>query len=263
LRLIGKFYADESGERTYNIMQELTRALSASTPPSPLAIPSTLFYDPIHHFIAQERVDGIPYTDLIGHPEYRSYLRLAGEGLAALHMQHTSLGNLKWLPDHITDLIHPHPVELQEQMPLHRSLVERLLDMMIEQERACKHKIVATPIHRNFQLPQLFYSQERVWLIGWDMFAKGDPALDVGNFVVYLQTQPTNRSDRAIEAFFEGYFTDSPLGLLERVPIYAAFTYLRLACERFRQQDAGWREQVQNLLLRGEECLSGKSIGRW
>src|SRR6185295_12539802 len=64
LRLIGKFYADESGERTYRNMQELTRALAHSAGsslqnagPPMLAIPQALFYDPTNHFIAQQRVD--------------------------------------------------------------------------------------------------------------------------------------------------------------------------------------------------------------
>jgi aminoglycoside phosphotransferase (APT) family kinase protein len=258
LRLIGKFYADERGERTYRTMQDLTRTIAQSASPSLLAIPQALFYDPANRFIAQQRVDGASYTDLIQRRDYRQYLQMAGQALAILHTQDYPLGQPARLQDHLADLV--HPAELCQQMPEYSARVEALIAAMEARERGWKEQIRPTPIHRDFHPRQLFYGQGRVWLTGWDLFAKGDPALDIGNFIVYLQTHLTHHREQAIHAFIEAYFADRPLLILERVPLYAALTYLRQAYHRLRIKETGWRDQVQDLLLHSEQCLSNQSI---
>jgi aminoglycoside phosphotransferase (APT) family kinase protein len=260
--LIGKFYADDSGARTFRVMQELTQALSQAAPRSPLALPQALLYDPTHRFIAQQRVEGVSYRELAHRRDYRQYFRLAGQALGTLHAQEVWLDPPTRLRDHLSALIQPHPLTLAERLPAHRPLIERLLTTMGAQERSWRAQVEPAPIHRNFQPRQLFYSQGRVWVIDWDHFTNGDPALDVATFVVALQTQLSQRRGPAIESFLEGYFADRPLGLLERVPLYAALAYLRLASACFRQQAPGWLANVQDLLLRSAKCLDEKGFGR-
>lgn len=264
LTLIGKFYADETGEQTYRIMRVLMTTLSQTGTTPLLAIPQPLFYDPVRRFLAQERAEGVPYRELLSRSDYRKNFRLAGKALAMLHAQRVPAGETKWIRDHLTELIHPHPMRLAEQIPWYRPLVERLIETMGEREKEWKKEIDVSPLHRDFHLRQLFYGQDQVWVIDWDLFAKGDPALDVGNFVVYLKTHLTQRCLPSIDAFLEGYFSDRPSSILERVPLYEALTYLRLACKRFRLKGDYWREKVNEMLLRSEKCLMGKSAcGTW
>ncbi|MBI2875297.1 MAG: aminoglycoside phosphotransferase family protein [Candidatus Tectomicrobia bacterium] len=260
LTLIGKFYADETGRQTYQVMQILAQILSRMQAPPLLAIPQALFYDPRRYLIFQQRVEGVPYGELLNRRDSRNCFRLAGKALAFLHSQKVPVGEEKWMGDHLRELIHPHPSELHEQIPSYRPRVEGLIQSMTEKERTWKEEIEVAPLHRDFHLRQLFYGQGRVWLIDWDLFARGDPALDLGNFLVYLKTHLTQRGSPSIDAFLEGYFSDRPSSILKRVPLYEAFTYLRLACKRFRLKGDHWEEKVNEMLLRSERCLMEESI---
>lgn len=258
LRLIGKFYADERGAPTYQAMRALSSALDHTATPALLAIPAALFYSPQLRLLAQAHVAGRPYNTLAGQRDFRAYLRLAGRALAELHTLPVALGTPLELADHLHDLIHPHPLELAVRVPEFHTRIEQLLSALAARERAAPRPVAAAPIHRDFHLRQLFYGQQRVWLIDWDLFACGDPALDVGNFLVYLRTHLGARADAACDAFLAGYCADhASHATLHRSPIYQAFTYLRLACKRFRLQGQCWRDQADTMLRRGEACLAG------
>lgn len=258
--LVGKSYADERGQQTFQIMRELSRTLAQQPEPNVLGIPQALFYDPGLRLLAQQRVAGVPYRDLIDRPDLTGYLRLAGKALSTLHSQNIAVGREVWLRDHIADLIVPGPRALCEQVPEYRARVEALVEAMEDRERAWQPTTVVGPIHRDFHLRKLLYAQGRAWLVDWDLFARGDTALDIGSFIAHLQLQLPNQHKRAIGAFISGYFEERPLLLLERVPLYAAFTYLKLACRRFALREPRWNDQVRDLLQRAETCLVMNTI---
>ncbi|NKE73766.1 phosphotransferase family protein [Candidatus Manganitrophus noduliformans] len=250
---VAKFYQDERGEETSRVMETLSK--EHQRPVSLLAVPRSLYYDPGARFAVQQFVEGVPFPELITLPNSRRYFVLAGKALAGLHARAVPVGEIRWLSDHLIDLIHPHPLLLAEQIPSYRSRIDSILKALHEwEERVVDHRAHA-PIHRDFHLRQLFYGDDRVWLVDWDLFAKGDPALDVGNFIVYLTTRLPERAASSIDAFLEGYFSLQPADLLKRVPLYRAFTFLRLACKRFRLKEEDWEEKVEGLLFRAERAL--------
>lgn len=258
--VIGKFYADETGSRTYGTMRMLEDALALAPARPLLAVPRALFYDPERRFLAQQRVEGTPFPALVQRADYRDYFHHAGRALALLHNQPLPAGRAKLLDDHLGELIHPHPRALCAQLPEHRATVRALLAGMAASERRWRDAVEVAPLHRDFHLRQLFFGQDRVWLIDWDLFAHGDPALDIGNFLVYLRTHLGEQARPAGDAFLDGYFTDRPAALAARVPTYMAFTYLRLACKRFRLQGVGWQNRVGEMLCRAERCLAEEII---
>ena len=258
--LIGKSYTDERGQQTFQIMRELSRTLAQQPDQTVLGIPQALFYDPGLRLLAQQRVAGVPYRELIDRPDLPSYLRLAGKALSTLHSQTMAVGREVWLSDHLADLVAPHPRALCEQLPEYRARVEALVEAMQDKERALRPQIAVGPIHRDFHLRKLLYAQGRAWLVDWDLFARGDAALDLGSFIAHLQLQLSSQHRHALGAFIDGYFENRPLMLLERVPLYAAFTYLKLACQRLAQRDARWEDQARDLLQRSETCLMTNAI---
>ncbi len=254
--LIGKFYADEGGRRTYAVMRRLARALSGTVPAPLLAVPEALFYDPERRLVVQRRADGVPFRELLGRRDYRRYFRLAGTAIADLHTQTVPLGERKGIRDHLRELVHPHPLELGDALPQHRPVIEALLKALGERERSWNGTVEVAPLHRDIHLGQLFYGRGRVWLVDWDLFSKGDPALDVGNFLVYLKTHVGDKARPAIDACLEGYVSNSSPSVLERAPVYEAFTYLRLACKHFRLKREGWRGSMKEMLRKSEQSLS-------
>ncbi len=258
LRVIGKFYADDTGLHTYRVMRELSARL-AGPPRSPLAIPRPLAYDRSRRLLLQERVPGIPFTKLVGQDGDPSLCRLAGRVLACLHGLPLRLGRQTWLPDHLRELVRPHPRRLAEAFPEYRGLVEAVLAEISERERSWRGRVAPAPLHRDFHLRQLFRDGERsdrAWLIDWDCYAKGDPAFDVAYFVAYLRSHLGRRAESFVETFLDGYATGRPgSALLRRLPTYEAFNYLRRACRRFRLRDTGWKTEMRAMLARAAARL--------
>src|SRR5262249_52876352 len=95
LTLIGKFYADTTGQQAYRVMREITYSLAQASPPALLALPEVLFYDPQHRFMAQQRIEGAPYYELLKRADCPSYFRLAGQALATLHTQNVAVGQAR------------------------------------------------------------------------------------------------------------------------------------------------------------------------
>ena len=257
--LIGKFYKDHTGHHAFQTMGELRDVLSQNTWHAPFAVPRALFYDHHQRFLVQERVNGVPYKELVGRADFDRHMRRAGSAMANLHSLKLVIGRTTSVSDHLSDLMHPHPLELAEQLPEFRGVVEGIMQTLFELEDGWTHEFECSPIHRDFHLRQLFYGDDRVWIIDWDLFAKGDPALDVGNLVVYLRTHLAHNDLRAIEHVLEGYFASGASTNLKRIPLYEAFTYLRLACKRYRLKSPRWQEDVRAMLYASEQCLSGQS----
>ena len=257
LRLIGKFYAGGVGRRAYQGMTALQSALSRAES-APLAAPASLFYDSVLDLIVQSYVTAVSYYDLIGREGAARYFQDAGAALAYLHRLDLRHGAPKRISDHLEELIHPHPLLFADTMPAYRTTVEGLIREMIGIEAGWGDSVQGAPIHRDFHLRQLFHDEKRVWLIDWDLFGRGDPALDVGNFIVYLETHLNTGLETAVAAFLEGYLRRAPSGLLERVPVYKALTYLRLACKRFRLKERDWRAQVAEMLRLSRAALENR-----
>jgi aminoglycoside phosphotransferase (APT) family kinase protein len=111
------------------------------------------------------------------------------------------------------------------------------------------------PIHRDFHARQVFLSRTKVWVVDWDLFAHGDPALDVANVCVYFETHVTRDPSGAAASALEGYVRAAGDGVVERLPAFRALTYLRLASKAFRLQRPGWRLRLDAMLDRAERAF--------
>jgi aminoglycoside phosphotransferase (APT) family kinase protein len=233
-----------------------------------------LYYDPRQRFLAQQWVEQRPYPALMAGRGFHQGLRWAGRALAQLHGLPADSGPAKTTDRHLAELMTPPPADLAARLP---ALAPRLRAVIGDVGRLCDGSpaplawpspqgqgLQATPspvapIHRDFHLRQLFFGGRRVWLIDWDQYALGDPALDVGNFLVYLETHLDGRIGEAQEAFLEGYGVAAGDALWARLPGYRALTYLRLACKAYRLQQPGWERRLERMLARAEVLLAGAS----
>ena len=253
LPVVAKFYDDDRGRIAYDAMRALHVALRDHMP---LAAPEAYFYNASLYVLAQQRVPGTPFTKLLENDRNESAVELAGRALACLHSQRGIESAVKNLAHHVQELISPHPFVLAERFPQYRTLIEATLDTLFKRASAPAFSYEPTPIHRDFQLRQLFLSKGRVWLVDWDTFALGDPAFDVAYFLVYLNTHLDNRRrDLFQDAFLTGYHGSQHPAVIDRLTVYEAFNYLRRACRRFRIQDRGWEEEMQRMLQQLESTM--------
>lgn len=258
---IGKFYSDDTGQVCFKNMQAVRSALVQSSRLGPLSIPQPFHYDHRVRFLIQQRVPGIAFTELIKDEDFRRPISVAAQALAQLHALELGGYRTTQLHHHIDELIRPHPVVLSQHFPQYRSLIEDCLDYLHRQQVSWTDQTDRAPIHRDFQLRQLFFADPSVWLIDWDLFACGDPAFDVAYFVVYLRTHlPNWQSESAIDAFLESYLSIGSSTVLQRLPAYESFNYLRRACRRFRLQDDGWQQQLEKMMRGIESGPSSTSV---
>lgn len=252
LQVVGKFYADAAeGAHCFRTMTTLHGLLAELEQPI-LAVPEPLYYDPQRRFLAQQWVKQRPYPELVAGRGFHGGLRWAGRALAQLHRLPIEPHSAKTTEHHLLELMSPPPAELAARLP---ELAPRIHGLVAALGRL--ETPAVAPIHRDFHLRQLFYGARRVWLIDWDQYAFGDPALDVGNFLVYLETHLDDRVELAQRAFLEGYGLRSSDPLAARLPGFRALTYLRLACKAFRLQKPDWRQRLERMLDRAETALAG------
>jgi aminoglycoside phosphotransferase (APT) family kinase protein len=260
-RVIAKWYADGTGDATFALMQTLAGKMDGGL----LATPRALFYDPTAHLLVQQVAPGVAYKDLMERRSYSHYLRQAGRALARLHR----LPGLPGLPgrgkrleEQMADLMRPHPRQLAQRVPELSQRVDALAAAMLQAEAAWPADTTVAWLHRDFHLGQLFYGRGQVWVIDWDLAAHGDPALDVGNFLRYLDQFLAARGPAGRAAFLEGYQDEGEKAVLARAAIYESFSWLRMACKNFRLQARGWRAEVARLVASGERCLEKDGLAR-
>jgi aminoglycoside phosphotransferase (APT) family kinase protein len=89
------------------------------------------------------------------------------------------------------------------------------------------------PIHRDFHPGQILVDEDRLWLLDFDLFSHGDPALDVGNFIAHvtelsLRHFGDERHLAGVERELENaYAALDGEGVRPRIAIYAALTLAR------------------------------------
>ncbi len=250
---IGKFYFDQQsdlGQNSFETMGRLQIAMGDSIDSGHvLRIPAAIYYDPAMQCLFQQKASGVPFTDVIGTDTFRFALHQAGVALSQLHSLNIGEMTPKSLSDHVSELIRPHPTLLGEHFPEYRQTITDCLDLLRHRDMDCREGLPIVPIHRDFQLRQLFLDGQCVWLVDWDLFAYGDPAFDVGYFVAYLQSHLTeNDFASARDAFLRGYLKNGCAAVQERLPVYLVFNFLRRACRRFRIRDENWRLEIGRMM---------------
>ena len=110
--------------------------------------------------------------------------------------------------------------------------LERLLEAC-DRLGASMRPTAVTGIHRDFYPAQILVDGARLWLLDFDLFCKGDPALDIGNFMGHLTEQslrllgePSAMADR--EQAMEDRFVESHgEEARPRVRVYHTLTLVR------------------------------------
>jgi aminoglycoside phosphotransferase (APT) family kinase protein len=256
--IIAKQFAGDTGAATYTAMKALEAAEAVRAKDAPLTVPRALFYAPALRTLALERAPGRSYRELARNASFTDDLRLAGAALAGLHALDVPQLRPTTVDDHMAELMRPAPDAVAQALPEHAALVADVVERLLATERRFRAAgaIPQVPVHRDFHLGQLFRDRDRVAIIDWDLVALGDPALDLGNFAVYLRTRVPHAAARGTEAFFAGYAARAGLAALGRVALYEALTYLRLACKRVRLKPAGFEADAARMLRLARQRLA-------
>jgi aminoglycoside phosphotransferase (APT) family kinase protein len=121
------------------------------------------------------------------------------------------------------------------------------------------------PLHGDFYAAQVLISQQGVVILDLDAMVRGDPALDVGNFIAYLILEnlrgklSASRVANATESLVRGYRRCNPACRPDRIALYTAAGLLKRGLKPFRSRQREWPAATEALLARLEKVMANKT----
>jgi aminoglycoside phosphotransferase (APT) family kinase protein len=220
-----------------------------------ISMPEPLEFLPRLCMLLQEEVPGLPVKTLLKQSVQKEHFRQVARTLAKLHKCPFVPSRIFRVREH---LLRCHPTH--EFLALACPEVAPSINYLVKQAyeiEAALGDIELTPVHADFHLGQVHLENGHAWLIDFDVLSYGDPATDLGNFLVFLKSKAEENPEMEgiIRTFFEEYFSLMDRGIAARIPLYEGLSYLRRACKCLRLQEEGWREKVRQMLERGVAAI--------
>ena len=152
-----------------------------------IQVPAPLGLIKDHHMWLQDKIDGRNPFALMTKTEGCASAERIAQAIHKLHSSDISVARSHSLEDELGILQHSvHKVikarpEWQQGLEAILASARRLAGSI--------PAVQAKGIHRDFYHDQILIDKDNIYLLDLDLFAMGDPALDIGNFVAHIQEQ--------------------------------------------------------------------------
>ena len=261
--LIGKVRSRRYGNEPFRLLEAIWNAGFESGSADGVSVPEPLGVIPKFRMWLQRWVQGTPSGALLAGPDGVALARRIAEAIHKLHRagvpterSHTMADELRILHECV-----PHVATLRPELG---PRLERIL-------KACDRLGAGVPstnpcgIHRDFYPAQVLVNGARLWLIDFDLYCRGDPGLDVGNFIGHLTEESLRTFGNAAawrdreQAMEERFVELSGQSVRASVRAYATLTLVRhiYLSTQFAERTA-WTERLAELC---EERLGEWSNG--
>ena len=228
--LIGKVRARRSGNEGLRQLEAIWNAGFKADSADGLSVPEPIGVISAFNMWFQRKVPGVTATDLLTGTDGVVLARRIAEAAHKLHQANVPTERTHTMADELR-ILRVCFDQVAAQRP---EWADRLAGLMSACERlgASVPPPKACGIHRDFYSSQVIVDGPRLWLIDFDLFCRGDPALDVGNFLGHVIEQALReRGDagafRAVETAMSERFVELT-SESARTPV-AAYTTLTLA----------------------------------
>ena len=184
LVLYAKTFKADAGRVIYDRMQELWRA--SLDKPGGLEVAQPLAYDPSIKTIWQLGVDGTPLGRMFDAGNCAHYVDQIAHGLARLHRSTLPTDAIASVEGHLAELT-KKTAKIRRHLPRFGpklSQIEADLARALQRLPQRRHHL----IHGDFHIGQLLVGRDRIVFFDFDELAIGDPAQDLANFIVDLQS---------------------------------------------------------------------------
>lgn len=243
-QVIGKVFRDDRGLRLHKLQKMLWHNGFGPNATDGITVPDSLAYIPEMRMQVQAYAPGETLNELAERTNIRPLIPLAARGLAKLHNLPVSIpangdGPLEMksylLGDELMNLDR-FTASLEADRPRAMPVVLALRHQLLAWAERLPTLPAAAPIHRDFYYSQLLFHNGELTLIDFDLFALGDPAIDVANFIAHLHFLGMDRLDsfyalaEEAELFLQEYGRYHPIddSFRERLAFYKAATFFRL-----------------------------------
>lgn len=180
----------------------------------------------------QRKVAGSPATPLLageGGPTLGARIALA---LSKLHRANVPARKRHSIADEV-EILRDRLGYVAREQPQYASRIRRVLDGCARLAASLPPPNEQQAIHRDFYSDQLLVSSDRLYLLDFDLYCAGDPALDAGNFLGHVIEQSLRTFGDAqplsavAAAFAEEFLRDADAERRHAVRVYTALTVAR------------------------------------
>jgi len=187
ITLLGKARTRDMDKSTYHYLELLWNAGFRADSEDGISVPEPIGVIPEFHMWLQRKVSGTVATRLLPESGGVALARRIAEAIHKLHQadipshrRHTIKAELNILHERLSIVAQMNPQWVNR--------LKRILD-------ACDRLGATTPepglrgIHRDFYPDQIVIDGRRLYVLDFDLYCEGDPALDIGNFLGHITEQ--------------------------------------------------------------------------
>jgi aminoglycoside phosphotransferase (APT) family kinase protein len=259
--IFAKLYARGKAAEVFRIVTQAGEWLAQSMPGASVVCP-------VAHVIEDDAVfyDGLLGTalsDLIGQPwrKLTTYLERAGDMLCTLHQLPKAMAGPLETHDFAAEL--SEVARTGAYIGVLLPSVGRAVESILERAGRVHGRLGQEPptfTHGDFKSEHVWVSAGGLTLMDFDSSRFGDPALDVGKFLAYLQLSQINRPQPDLQVaeagFLAAYGRGVPEERLLRAQLYKTVELLKITARRVSVTDADWASRIEKLIACAEHLMT-------
>ncbi len=191
LSVFGKARAKGLDQRSYELQSRLYERGFHDSSDDFVSVPRPIGKVPRFNMWLQRKVEGVPATGLLERPGSDRLAERIATALFKLHGTPAATSRRHSMNDELRILAERLDM-VAKASPSLRARLCRLLS-------ACRNLVADLPlsaecgVHRDFYPDQVLVDGQRLYLVDFDLYCRGQPGIDAGNFVAHLIEQRIRR----------------------------------------------------------------------
>ena len=192
LKLLGKSCSKNTDLRNFNLLQKLWNNGFDSQSSDLISIPRPIGIISIFNMWFQLKIDSVPLIDKLLYNDNKiencKLISKVSDAITKLHKT-TFLHNerVHSLSDELS-ILNTRLSQTMEENSCWKNEIEKILDNCYKLSTLITSTNNIRNIHRDFYHDQVIVdNNSRIYLVDLDLFCRGDPTLDIGNFSAHLE----------------------------------------------------------------------------
>ena len=185
--LIGKIRRRRSGSGAFQLARSLSAAGFDCASSDGISVPDAVAYVKELGLWLQRKVPGCEMTWLLSTPAGPQLGTWVADSAIKIHQAGVPTARAHGIEDELRILFDGLD-KVADAVPAWKSRIERM--------KQCAERIANSlsgrplcGIHRDYYSDQIIVDRDRLWLLDFDLYCEGDPALDIGNFIAHVTEQ--------------------------------------------------------------------------
>lgn len=231
MTLIGKIRRKRSGRSAFELSRSFTAHGFQATAADHVSVPDSVAYVKKLGLWLQRKVPGMEATELFVTPVGPALAARIAEAAYKIHRTNVPAKRIHSIDDEL-EILAVCLDKIALAFPAWAARVERLKRYAGKLARALGNRSMCG-IHRDFYADQIIVDDDRLWLLDFDLYCLGDPALDIGNFIGHVTEQSLREIGHAPalsaveQAIEERYVALAGEAARQPIRTYALLTLMR------------------------------------